>query len=127
MNNPYRARVDTRAFLNLAGIHDGAYVFAYVEDTSERGLECSEYDERLSNVHPRIILEIADCSERINLSFEIYSALRRKNSFQKIDTLIEALTEFRAGLVEECTVYRRRERELAEQEAEHKAKKGDKR
>ena len=37
MVNPYKARVDERAFLNLPGFHGGAYVVGYVEDTSERG------------------------------------------------------------------------------------------
>ena len=38
MPNPYKARVDVRRFLNLAGFHGGAYVVAYVEDTSSREL-----------------------------------------------------------------------------------------
>ena len=39
MGLPYRARVDERRFLDLPGVGDnGAYVFAYVEDTSECGL-----------------------------------------------------------------------------------------
>ena len=36
---PYRARVDRRAFLNLPGWHAGAYVNAYLEDTSGRPLD----------------------------------------------------------------------------------------
>lgn len=36
MPNPYKARVDVRCFLNLPGLHGGAYVVAYVEDTSAR-------------------------------------------------------------------------------------------
>ena len=39
MGLPYRARVNERWFLNLPGFHGGAYIVAYVEDTSERGLE----------------------------------------------------------------------------------------
>ncbi len=111
MLNPYRARVDERHFLNLPGFHGGAYVLAYVEDTSKRTLE--ERGGRRFNVEARTILEIADCAERINLEFEIHSALARKNSFHKIDTLIEALVAFRAGLAEECRLYRERERDLA--------------
>jgi hypothetical protein len=34
MGIPYRARVNERWFLNLPGFHGGAYVVAYVEDTS---------------------------------------------------------------------------------------------
>ena len=103
MLNPYRARVDERAFLNLPGFHGGAYVVAYVEDTSER----RGGDGR--NPEPRVILEIADCSSRINLEFEIRTALHRKNAFHKVDTLIAALEAFRAGLAEECRLYRHRE------------------
>ena len=105
MLNPYRARVDERAFLNLPGFHGGAYVVAYVEDTSERGAPARCTPE------PRVILEIADCCNRVNLEFEIRSALHRKNAFHKLDTLIAALVALRAGLAEECELYRERERE----------------
>ena len=64
------------------------------------------------NPEPRVILEIADCSERISLEFEIRSAVHRMNSFHKIDTVIAALEAFRAGLADECELYKRREREL---------------
>ena len=123
----YKHRVNAREFLNYPGHHDGAYVSAYVEDTSERTLERSQYGgKEFYNPTPRIILEIADCSDRINLSFELESANRRQNAFHKIDTLIECLQEFRAGLAEESTLYKRRERVLqalkAEKEAEAAAK-----
>ena len=108
MLNPYKARVDERRFLNLPGFHGGAYVVAYVEDTSERALE-RKRDGRVFNLEPRLILEIADCTERINLEFEVQSALARKNAFHKIDALIEALVSFRAGLADECRLYRERE------------------
>ena len=35
---PYRARLNERTLLNLPGFHGGAYVYVYVEDTSERDL-----------------------------------------------------------------------------------------
>lgn len=82
---------------------------AYVEDTSERTLEDPEPGPLI--VEPRLILEIADCSNRISLEFEIDSALRRKNSFHKIDTLIDVLVAFRAGLPGECRLYVEREAE----------------
>lgn len=60
MTIPYRARVNERWFLNLPGFHGGAYIVAYVEDTSARGLlDCDECKER-ENFEPRTILEIAD-------------------------------------------------------------------
>ncbi len=60
MPNPYTARVDVRRFLNLPGFHGGAYVVAYVEDTSER--EITKRDSygnhvgRYVNPEPRMIL-----------------------------------------------------------------------
>ena len=63
------------AFLSLPGFHGGAYVVAYVEDTSARELTKRDpfgYEgSRYVNPQPRIILEIADCSNRINLEFEL--------------------------------------------------------
>lgn len=116
MPNPYKARVDVRRFLNLPGFHGGAYVVAYIEDTSSRELTKRDpfgYEgNRCVNPQPRIILEIADCSERINLEFEIDSALDVENSLHKVDVLVAALAEFRAGLVEEARLYREREAEV---------------
>jgi hypothetical protein len=116
MPNPYKARVDVRRFLNVPGFHGGAYIVAYVEDTSDReitkrdlfGYESSRY----VNPQPRIILEIADCSERISLEFELHSEPNAENSLHKIDVLLGALTDFRAGLVEEARLYREREPEV---------------
>jgi hypothetical protein len=117
MPNPYKARVDVRRFLNLPGFHGGAYVVAYIEDTS--GREITKRDpfgcegSRYVNPRPRIILEIADCSERINLEFELDSELDVQNSLHKVDVLLCALGEFRAGLVEEARLYREREPDVA--------------
>ena len=66
------------------------------------------------NFEPRIILEIADCSRRVALEFEIDSEAARANSLHKLDTLISALRVFRAGVEAEFEHYDRRERELWE-------------
>jgi hypothetical protein len=113
MKQPYRHRVNEREFLNLPGFHEGAYVMAYVEDTSERGLEHCEHTGNPYNTHPRMLLQIADCDSHISLDFDISSPLRRMNSFHKIQTLIDALEAFKAGMAEESTLYKRRERQLA--------------
>jgi hypothetical protein len=115
MGIPYRARVNERVFLNLPGFHGGAYVLAYVEDTSERGpIECEDplCTRCPRNFEPRIILELADCSDRIELWFDIDSEAQRANSLHKVDTLIAALRVFQKGLVDEFVEYDRREREL---------------
>jgi hypothetical protein len=119
MGIPYRARVNERWFLNLPGFHGGAYVVAYVEDTSDCGPrhrpdcddDCPDCPE---NFEPRMILEIADCEERINLWFDLETERARRNSLHKLDTLITALRVFRKGIVEEFEQYDRRERELEE-------------
>ena len=120
MGIPYRGRVNERWFLNLPGFHGGAYVVAYVEDTSERAPRRSRYryeePDRLHNFEPRIILEIADCDRRVNLEFEIDSDAERANSLHKIDTLIVALRVFRTGIEQEFEHYDRRARELDETE-----------
>jgi hypothetical protein len=59
-----------------------------------------------------MILELADCSDRIELWFDVDSESRRANSLHKVDTLIAALRVFRKGLVAEFAQYDRREREL---------------
>jgi hypothetical protein len=121
MGIPYRARVNERWFLNLPGFHGGAYVVAYVEDTTECGPRQFCDDDCTccpDNFEPRMILEIADCSDRINLEFEIYSEARRANSLHKLDTLISALRVFRTGIVEEFEQYERREHELRELKGE---------
>ena len=123
MTIPYRARVNERWFLNLPGFHGGAYVMAFVEDTSKCGPrhwpdcddDCPDCPE---NFEPRTILEISDCSERIELWFEIDSERRRANSLHKLDTLIAALRVFRKGLEEEFAEYDRREQELKELKGE---------
>jgi hypothetical protein len=103
MPNPYKARVDVRRFLNLPGFHGGAYVVAYVEDTSSRQLTKRDpfgYEgSRYINPQPRIILEIADCSNRINLEFELDFELDVENSLHKVDVLAAAL----AGSAPACS------------------------
>jgi hypothetical protein len=62
-----------------------------------------------------MILEIADCTDRITLEFDVDSEAGRANSLHKLDTLLAALRVFREGVVAEFEPYDRRERELAEQ------------
>ena len=112
MRNPYRARVDERHFLNLPGFHGGAYVRAYVEDTSGCRIKRDRGSGRPYNTDPRLILEMADCERRIALEFELYNSVRRMNSFHKIDTLIAALVAFRDGMAAEAELYRARDAEI---------------
>jgi hypothetical protein len=114
MGMPYRARVNERTLLNLPGFHGGAFIYVFVEDTSERGLRrCRcEGECKCHNFEPRTILEIADCDERISLEFDLYSDESRDNSLHKLDTLVAALSLFRNALVAEFAPYDLRESEL---------------
>lgn len=118
MTIPYRARVNERVFLNLPGFHGGAYVVAYVEDTSARGLLDCDRCQEPESFEPRTILEIADCDNRIQLEFDVDSEARRANSLHKLDTLLTALRVFRKGLEAEFAEYDRREQELEELNSE---------
>ena len=111
---PYRARVNERTLLNLPGFHGGAFVYVFVEDTSERGLRRCHCDSecKCRNFEPRMILEIADCDDRISLEFDIDSDGGRDNSLHKLDTLVAALSLFRNAIVAEFAPYDLRESEL---------------
>ena len=102
---PYRARVNTREFLNLPGWHGGAFIQAYVEDTSEREIDHEAY---AANFEPRTILEIGDCTKSVTFEFDTDSPKGRINSLYKIDTLIEALSKMRAGIAAEYELFDRR-------------------
>jgi hypothetical protein len=120
---PYRARVNERWFLNLPGFYSSAFIVAYVEDTSERAPTTCEYcdsdcEDGPCNFEPRMILQIADCSDRVDLEFDVDSEAGRANSLHKLDTLIATLRVFRAGIVAEFDEYDRRKRELEQQRSE---------
>jgi len=104
--------VNERTLLNLPGFHGGAFVYVFVEDTSERGLRRCEGDCKCINFEPRMIVEIADCSERIELTFDVDSSEGRDNSLHKLDTLVAALSLFRNAMVAEFAPFDLREVEL---------------
>jgi hypothetical protein len=65
-----------------------------------------------------VLLEIADCHDRVRLELDFEKEAERQNSLHKLDTLVTALRVLRTGLVEEFAEYERRERALAEQKGE---------
>lgn len=114
MENPRRARVVEQHFLNLPGFHAGAYVRAYVEDTSAQEVQAASGLRKRHHIPYRaLVLEISDCYRRIELAVDISSSEDRLNSFHKIDTLIASLQSFAEGLAAEAALYRRRAREAA--------------
>jgi hypothetical protein len=85
------ARVDERTRLNRAGLYGDAYVRVLV-------------GRRRRGRHPRLELQIADCVNTINLEFSLETAELRENSLFKVDTLLDALRHFRAGLAAEVAL-----------------------
>ena len=117
MSLPYRARVNERTLLNLPGFHDGAYVYAFVEDTSARELQrypdCEPDCECCPrNFEPRMTLEMSDCDRRISLEFDIDTDEGRENSLHKLETLLTAIRVFREALEAEFEPYDARELQL---------------
>ena len=89
------ARVDEQVLLNHPGYHGGAYVHVFVENTARRRF-------RDGFPSPRLLLEIADCSNHIRLEFDVETDGSRENSLFKIATLIDSLQRFQAGLQAEA-------------------------
>ena len=95
------AHVDEYARLNRPGLYGDAYVRVFVEDTTSR---------RRRRAHPQLVLQIADCTNTINLEFDVESPELRDNSLFKIDTLLAALHRFREALAAEAELAERRGR-----------------
>jgi hypothetical protein len=98
------ARVNIDILLNRPEFDGGASVRAYVQDTSGHPFG------RRRLPKPQLELRISDCINGIDLEFSVSSYELRENSLHKIDTLIDALAQFRAGLAAEAELRARRER-----------------
>jgi hypothetical protein len=105
-------RVDEHTRLNLPGYYAGAFVRVFVEDTSQRAEK--RRLRRAAPPSPKLVLQIADCVNEINLEFDLSNEGFRENSIFKIETLLGALERFRDGLVAEAELSERRERQLAD-------------
>jgi hypothetical protein len=96
------ARVNEYARLNRPGLYGDAYVRVFVEDTTAR--------RRRRSADPQLELQIADCTNTIDLEFSLETAQLRENSLFKVNTLLGALHRFRDGLAAEAELARQRER-----------------
>ena len=119
MGMPIRARLNELDFLNLAGfyLHDDEYVWVFVEDTSERTLETNPWCEVdcdccPHNVEPKMVLEIGDGDDVVQIGFAIDIEAARTNSLHKLDTLAAAISVLKAALAAEFEHYDRRKHEL---------------
>jgi hypothetical protein len=95
------ARVDERLRLNHPQFDGGAEVRVFVEDTSRMPHR---------EVAPRIRFRISDCAHQVNLEFGVESPELRANALFKIDTLLDALSKFRDGLIAEAALFEQRQR-----------------
>ena len=93
------ARVDEHIHLNRPGLYGEAFVRVFVEDTTTR---------RRRHRDPQLVLQIADCTNTINLEFSVETAPLRENSLFKADTLLGALRRFRDALAAEAELAARR-------------------
>ena len=96
-------RLDERTLLNRPEFDGGAFVRVFVEDTARRRRDCD----------PRLVLQIADCTNTINLEFTLETEQLRENSLFKVDTLLGALHRFRDGLAAEAKLGADREQRRA--------------
>jgi hypothetical protein len=96
------ARVDEHTRLNRPGLYGDAFVRVLVEDTTA--------GRRGRRSGPQLVLQIADCTNTINLEFSLATDLERKNALFKTETLLHALHQFRDGLVAESELAARRHR-----------------
>jgi hypothetical protein len=119
MGLPYRARVDERWYLDLAGASSTeAYVFAFVEDTSGSDPRSDpSCDDTCSccpdNFEPRIRLELGDRRSCFELNLYVEGPWSGQ-SLHALDILIAALQTTRAALLGEGDEFDRRQRMLEE-------------
>ena len=95
------ARVDEYARLNRPGLYGDAFVRVFVEDTTAR--------RRRRNRDPQLVLQIADCTNTVNLEFSLETPQLRENSLFKAETLLGALRRFRDGLAAEAELAAQRD------------------
>jgi hypothetical protein len=119
MGLPYRARVDERWYLDLPGVSSTeAYVFAFVEDTSESDLRSDpSCDDTCSccpdNFEPRVRFELGHGRGRFALRLFVEEPWRGQ-SLHALDTVIAALQATRQAVVAKGEEFDRRERLLEE-------------
>jgi hypothetical protein len=88
-----------RGLLNLGGHHSTAAIVAEIDDTVDRVIGTD--DEDGYRIQPTVTCSITDCDSKVNIEFDITTANQLENSLHKADTMIEALTALRAGMIVE--------------------------
>lgn len=104
-----------RFLLNAPGVQSSAAIVAEIEDTRRwqtgrfrRGELLHVDDDTSWHLAPDVTLKLADCTRSVTFEVGWDSALARRSALQKVDLMIEALTEFRGALADEQRLYVRR-------------------
>lgn len=108
-----------KEFLNLEGQESMANIVAHIVK-SDWGRKDDELNREID-----VTLNIADCDRKISLALYLDDEYNRENSLNKVDTLIEVLTEFRDALEREAKYQARLEKKRAKKKAEEEAVKED--
>lgn len=108
-----------RALLNMPGYQSTAAIVAEIQDTSEIPIEqtpggrpIDRHTVEYSLVPVRGQLQISDCTRAIEFDVAMVDSSENtyENTLFKLDTMIEALTEFRRGLKAERKLYLKRQK-----------------
>jgi len=94
--------VERREYLNTF-TEMRAYVIAIVEDTRQKHICCDSKEDR-----SEIVLKIADCSEEIDLWFDLRTAEDCENSVHKIRVLAEITAAMRDSIEMEAKAFEER-------------------
>jgi hypothetical protein len=102
-----------RALLNRVGYSSTGAIVCEIEDTSgwEDGKDGDgdEIDPRWPST-PRYTFQVANCDRSISFELDFGDADERANNLYKLDTMIDVLTKFRAGVLLENERYEQRHR-----------------
>jgi hypothetical protein len=104
----------SRALLNLPGHHSTATIVAEIEDTGGWTAGKSRNGEDLTgyNAKPEWTFTLSDCDKRVYLELDFGSENNLENNLYKIDTMLDALTKLREGVVIENERYMKRRKSI---------------
>lgn len=100
-----------RALLNGPGFQSTAAIVAEIEDTTGWADGKDGVGRALTgrwSAQPTANLRISDCTRTIELEIDMETDADWRNSIRKIDTMIDALSRMRVGVVEERARYHQR-------------------
>lgn len=98
-----KKRIIRREWLNKPSTGYTSYIFYDIAAEEYKATFGKDKGKLKRDVYG--ILNISDCNRKISLSIELESAKARKNTFAKLDKLIDELIKFRNELSETVDEY----------------------